>query len=192
MLEKLLVSIVGGPWQLKLLCQKTSFPFIKRVLIIIYRYYNYRNNSSIAWNSTFKGEPCFPHGWKSIFISGSAIFGSNCVIFQGVNVGSNNLPDSMGIGAPKIGSNCYIGAGAMIIGNVTIGNNCRIGANTVVYKNVPENSTVTSNKQTIICNNNRLNNKFYSFQNGKRVYFDNGKYVEELDSNILKIFTDSR
>lgn len=192
MVEKLLIAIFGGPWRLKKLCQKTSFPFIKKILILIYNYYNYKNNSSIAWNSTFIGEPCFPHGWKNIFISGNAIIGSNCVIFQQVSIGSNNLADSKGIGIPRIGSNCYIGAGAKIIGNVTVNNNCRIGANTVIYKNVPENSTVISNVQRIINNDKPLNNKFYSFRHGKRVYFNNGKWIEELDANTLKIFAESR
>lgn len=192
MIERLLVFIFGGPWQLKILCQKTSYPFMKKILIMIYRYYNYKNNSSIAWNSTFLGEPCFPHGWKNIFISGNATIGSNCVIFQQVSIGSNNLPDSNGIGAPQVGSNCYIGAGAKIIGKVTIEDNCRIGANTVVYRNVPENSIVVSNVQRIINSDKPLNNKFYSFRHGKRVYFENGEWFEELAPHILKIFTESR
>lgn len=116
----------------------------KRLLIGVYSFYQYENNSSVAWNSIFKGTPCLPHGMKSIFISGGAIIGRNCVIFQQVTIGSNTLPDSKGIGAPVIGDNCYIGAGAKIIGNVKIGDNVRIGANAIVYKDVPNNSVVLS------------------------------------------------
>lgn len=76
--------------------------------------------------------------------------GANCVIFQQVTIGSNTLSDTKSAGAPVIGDNCYIGAGAKIIGNVTIGNNCRIGANAVVTKDVPDNSTVISGEMRII------------------------------------------
>ena len=192
MVSRLIVSIFGGPWKLKLLCQGNSNKFLKFFLIIIYNYYNYKNNSSVAWNSIILGEPCFPHGWKNIFISGGAIIGNNCVIFQQVTIGSNNLVDSKGIGTPKIGSNCYIGAGAKIIGNVIIEDNCRIGANAVVYRHVPINSIVVSGEQKNICNNEPLNNKFYSFRHGKRVYFNNGKWFEELDPVALEIFSKSR
>ena len=43
-------------------------------------------------------------------------------------------------GAPHIGNNVMIGAGAVILGNITIGDNSIIGANAVVTHNVPENS----------------------------------------------------
>ena len=43
---------------------------------------------------------------------------------------------------PVIGDNCYIGAGAKIIGDIVIGNNCQIGASAVVLKDVPDNSIV--------------------------------------------------
>ncbi|MFW8602468.1 hypothetical protein ACOHYD_13425, partial [Desulfobacterota bacterium M19] len=36
----------------------------------------------------------------------------------------------------------YIGAGAVILGNITIGDDVAIGANTVVNFDVPSNSTV--------------------------------------------------
>ena len=77
-----------------------------------------------------------------MFISGDAQIGKACVIFQQVTIGSNRTPGSKHWGAPIIGDNCYIGAGAKIIGNVKIGDNCRIGANAVVTKDVPSNSTI--------------------------------------------------
>lgn len=190
MIERLIVSFFGGPWRLKLLCQKTSCSYLKKILILIYRFYNYENCSSVAWNANFLGEPCFPHGWKNIFISGNAHVGINCVIFQQVSIGSNNIPGSKGLGGPRIGANCYIGAGAKVVGGITIGNNCRIGANAVVYKNVPDNSTVVSGEQKNIISNEPLINKFYSYRHGRRVYFDNGIWVEETDPNILNIFSE--
>lgn len=42
----------------------------------------------------------------------------------------------------KIGDNCILGYGSMIIGPVTIGNNVIIAANAIVTKDVPDNTVV--------------------------------------------------
>ena len=41
---------------------------------------------------------------------------------------------------PVIGDNCYIGAGATVLGPVTIGDNVTIGANAVMLKDAPSNT----------------------------------------------------
>ena len=97
---------------------------------------------SIGYTTEFKDRPLFPHGLNGIFISGKAKIGKNCTIYQQVTIGSNLLQDSPNKGAPVIGDNVFVGAGAKIIGNVKVGNNCRIGANAVVAKSIPENSVV--------------------------------------------------
>lgn len=76
---------------------------------------------------------------SGIVISSLAELGNNVTIQSGVVLGSKSekVP-----GAPKIGSNVYIEAGAKILGNIKIGDNCIIGANSVVTKDVPNNSTV--------------------------------------------------
>ena len=43
-------------------------------------------------------------------------------------------------GKTKIGSNCFIGAGSIILKNVTLGDNCVIGAGSVVSKSIPAGS----------------------------------------------------
>ena len=83
-----------------------------------------------------------PHGLSGIFISKDAIIGEGCTILQQVTIGSNNLVGSAHQGAPVIGNNVYIGAGAKIIGGITVGENVRIGANCVVFKDIPPNCTV--------------------------------------------------
>lgn len=88
-----------------------------------------------------------PHGFYGIFISQRDKIGEGCIIFQQVTIGSNELQFG---GAPTIGNNCLIGAGAKIIGNVHIGNNVRIGANAVVVDDVPDNCTVVMNKPRVI------------------------------------------
>jgi serine O-acetyltransferase len=72
-----------------------------------------------------------------VIVSGYAKFGDNCRIRNGVVVGLKNVEEP---GAPVIGNNVDIGAGAKVLGKITIGNNVLIGANAVVLTDVPDNS----------------------------------------------------
>lgn len=74
------------------------------------------------------------------------------MIYQQVTIGSNDLQNSRG--APTIGNNCLIGAGAKIIGNVHVGNNVRIGSNAIVVDDVTDNCTVVMNKPRVIVREN--------------------------------------
>lgn len=188
MIARLLVKPFGSIWDLKEKCSLTS-GLVAKVLKKIYGLYQYENNSSIAWNSKFKSEPCLPHGMKGIFVSGAAEVGHSCVIFQQVTIGSIALPGAKRIGAPIIGDNVYIGSGAKIIGSVKIGNNCRIGANAVVHKDVPDNSVVVSGEQKVLTSDLPLDNRFYTFH-GRWVYFEKGIFHDVTDENILKSLSD--
>ena len=106
----------------------------------------------------------FPHELYGIFISQGAKIGKNCVIFHQVTIGSNTLEDSKGKGAPTIGNNVYIGAGAKIIGNVKIGDNCRIGANCVVVNDIPSNTTVVLGKNRLIMHKEKRDNNFIDYK----------------------------
>lgn len=121
------------------------------------------NGANIGMETQFQGMPHFPHGICGIFISQGAKIGEGCTIFQQVTIGSNMLKDSKGYGAPVIGDNVYIGAGAKIIGNVKIGNNCRIGANCVVTRDVPDNATVVLEQPRIIVHEMERENEFVSY-----------------------------
>lgn len=72
-----------------------------------------------------------------IVISGYAKFGDNCRIRTGVVVGLARVAEP---GAPVIGNNVDIGAGAKILGRIKVGNDVLIGANAVVTKDVPDGS----------------------------------------------------
>lgn len=63
--------------------------------------------------------------------------GVNCWINQCVTIGYATRQ-----GAPTIGDQVTINAGAKVLGDIKIGNNVVIGANAVVVKNVPDNCTV--------------------------------------------------
>ena len=93
-----------------------------------------------------------PHAFHGIFISEFAHVEEGCTIFQQVTIGSNGLisPDSLAGNAPVIGSNCYIGAGAKIIGSCHIGKNVRIGANAIVVDDIPDQATVVLQKSRVI------------------------------------------
>lgn len=77
-----------------------------------------------------------PHS-LSIVIHYNASICKNCTIHQFVTIGGDGYGN-----APRIGDNCFIGAGATIIGNIRIGDNVTIGANAVVVKDIPDNATV--------------------------------------------------
>ena len=101
-----------------------------------------------------------PHELHGIFISQGAEIGNNCVIYQGVTIGSNTLNNSKHVGAPKIGNNVFIGASAIIIGGIKIGDNVRIGANCIVTKDIPSNTTVVMPSPRIIIHKEEKENIF--------------------------------
>lgn len=131
------------------------------------RYNNliFKYNSFIPLNIVVDESTKFPHGINGIFISNKAVIGKNNVIFHQVTIGSNTLKDTKNPGAPVIGDNCYIGAGAKIIGGIKIGNNVRIGANAVVTKDIPDNSTVVIGDIKTIEHESTKDNTFYEINN---------------------------
>lgn len=177
----LLIKLHGGIWKVKIKCN-TSKGIFRKYYITIYTLFLDRYGSYIGYNSKFSDIPCFPHGIRGICISGEANIGNNCVIFQQVTIGSNTLQDSKRKGAPTIGDNCYIGAGAKIIGKVKIGDNVRIGANCVVTNDIPSNHVVVLEKPRLIHKEN-MNNKLYrKNQKGQLEYFSNGIWIIEKET----------
>lgn len=143
--------------------QKTSFKPFRMMLVIRYRRLLLKMQSFLPLSKTISNNIIYPHGLSGVFISNGAIVGDGCVIFQQVTIGSNALPGSKNEGSPRIGENCYIGAGAKIIGKVKVGDNVRIGANTVVIKDVPDNATVVGSKFRLIEHKEILDNRFMSY-----------------------------
>ena len=121
-----------------------------------------RNNATIPCLERVKPFAT-PHGLAGIFISYGAAVGEGCTIYHQVTIGSNTLPDSRGQGAPTIGSNVYIGAGAKIIGNVVVGDGARIGANAVVTFDVPANATVVQEAPRVILHDAPRDNTYISW-----------------------------
>ena len=155
-----IIKICKGIWQTKHTVNQTNNAFLRQLLLLSYDSALLKYGSYIGYSAKFADIPLFPHGIMGVFISAGAEIGKNCVIFQQVTIGSNTLIDSERKGAPIIGDNCYIGAGAKIIGNVKIGNNCRIGANCVIVNDVPDNSVVVLNAPRIVRKEN-MDNRYY-------------------------------
>ncbi len=127
-----------------------------KLLKILHLFYIKRcdafNNASlgthIGYGAIFDTPPKFPHGLYGIIVSHNAHIGKNATIFHQVTIGEGKD------GAPTIGDNCFIGAGAKITGKVHIGNNVRIGTNCVVVNDIPDNATVVLSKPRVIVKDN--------------------------------------
>tara|TARA_A100001011_G_C14318079_1_gene848944 strand:+ start:1546 stop:2109 length:564 start_codon:yes stop_codon:yes gene_type:complete len=80
---------------------------------------------------------CIPHPMGVII--GANSIGSNCIIFQGVTIGSKEIdfPVIRKL-RPTIGNNVVIGAGAKILGGIYIADDTTIGANAVVTRDILE------------------------------------------------------
>lgn len=137
-----------------------------------------RQGSWIGWSAEFAGIPCFPHHINGVYISGGARIGRNVVIHQNTAIGSNPLAEGAGRGAPTIGDNVYIGTGACIFGRITVGDNCRIGANAVVHEDLPPNSVAVQQPTRVITREMPPDNRFFTRRNGRRMYYDDGRWVE--------------
>lgn len=145
----------------------TKFRLSRIFYLWLYKKSIRKYGCEIPLNIELSETTVFPHQLYGIFISGWAKVGENCTIFQQVTIGSNTLVDAKKKGAPIIGDNAYIGAGAKIIGNVYIGKNARIGANCIVVDDVPDNATVVLEKPRVMIRTmvTESNNKFVSIDN---------------------------
>jgi serine O-acetyltransferase len=88
----------------------------------------------------------FPHPY-GIVIHSETVIGENTIVMQQVTMGGKSLINPRG--APALGENCYVGAGAKILGQVKIGNKVTIGANAVVTKDIPDGSVVVGFNQIL-------------------------------------------
>lgn len=89
-------------------------------------------------------------------VIGCTCIGDNLTIFQGCTIGA-----VLGKGAPILGKNVVMYAGAKIVGNVKIGNNVVVGANAVVVKDVPDNAVVVGVPAKIVSYNASKITKYF-------------------------------
>lgn len=86
--------------------------------------------------------------------------GNHCTIAGGVYFGTHDgatwvfteeLPSLQRFGTVEVLDNCFIGYGAILMGNIQIGPNSVVGAGAVVTKNVPPNIVVAGCPAKPIC-----------------------------------------
>ena len=98
----------------------------------------HRHGGYIGNGAVIEGIPTLPHGLHGIYISRYAVLGADCWIYQNVTIGEVQRK------APRIGRNCLIGAGAVLVGDIKIGDSVKIGAGAVVCSDVPDGCTVVA------------------------------------------------
>lgn len=188
MLTELLVKSAGGFFEFRNVVNHRRSGVSRMIYSIVYSHYLQQHSSYVGLDTVFKNKPCFPHGIGGVFISGGAVIGKDCVIFPNVVIGSNTLPGSKGFGAPTIGDNCLIGAGATIVGNVKVGDNCRIGANATIFRDVLSDSTVSSAEPAVHTSANS-DTRFYSRRKDGWNYYQNGRFHPVTDPETLERLT---
>ena len=100
-------------------------------------------NSYIPSSAAIGKGSIFAYGAIGVVVHANAIVGRGCVIGQGITIGaSEGFVSRETNKCPSIGDNCYIGAGAKILGEIKIGSSCQIGAGAVVLGNIPDHSVV--------------------------------------------------
>jgi serine O-acetyltransferase len=100
--------------------------------VFLHRLWSAVCSSDIPLNSQIGGGLVLPHPY-AIVVHPGAVLGPNCLLFQGVTIGSGGTRP----GLPRLGGHVDVGAGAKILGGVTIGDHARVGANAVVLSDVP-------------------------------------------------------
>ena len=183
----IIVRLLRGFWSFKKRINALPAGIKKRILMLIYSLYLRSEGGYVGITANIISPPCLPHGLKGVFISGGATIGKNCVIFQNVTIGANPIPTSKTCGAPTIGDNCYIGAGAAIIGNIKIKNNCRIGANATIFFDISDNCLAINPSPQVLKKEN-LVNKYYKWSPDGPIYYDKGNWLLEEDVRIRELF----
>lgn len=98
-----------------------------------------------------------------IFIGDYTMIGPNVTI---ATAGHPILPELREKGyqynaSVRIGKNCWIGAGAIILPGISIGDNVVVGAGSVVTKNLPPNVVAVGNPCRVLREVNELDKEFY-------------------------------
>ena len=93
-------------------------------------------------------EPYLLEIGNDVIISGEVIFTTHD---GGIYLLKDEIPNIRGYyGRIKIGNNCFIGMGAIILPNVEIGNNCIVGAGSVVAQSFSDNSVIMGNPANVV------------------------------------------
>ncbi|MBD3725386.1 MAG: serine acetyltransferase [Flavobacteriaceae bacterium] len=122
---------------------KMRFPVLKQLLQIVMLFWQkiieVTTGISIPASVSI-GHSFYIGHFGGIILNAKTIIGNNCNISQGVTIGVSGQGNNRGV--PKIGDNVYIGANAVLAGNIIIEDNVLIGACSLVNTSVVENSVM--------------------------------------------------
>ena len=135
---------LGWFWRLFFQAQRTRPGFRRDVLTYLANRAAHRHGGYVGPDAVILGIPSLPHGLHGVFISHYATLGPGCRIYQHVTIGEIDGK------APVIGENCWIGAGAVLVGDIHVGKNVKIGAGAVVARDIPDGATVVSQPPRIL------------------------------------------
>lgn len=124
----------------------SSGGLLKLAARLLLKRYSIRYGIQIPYNTAI-GEGFYIGHFGTIVVNSQAVIGRNCNIAQGVTIGQANR--GKGQGVPVLGDEVWIGANAVIVGNVKIGNDVLIAPNAYVNFDVPDHSIVIGNPGTI-------------------------------------------
>jgi serine O-acetyltransferase len=120
-----------------------KFPVIKQVLQVLCLVWQKGIEiiTGISIPASVKiGHSFYIGHFGGIILNAKTILGNNCNISQGVTIGVSGQGDKRGV--PKIGNNVYIGANAVLAGNIVVEDNVLIGACSLVNTNIAANSVM--------------------------------------------------
>ncbi len=108
-----------------------------------------------------------------VYVGDYTMFGPNVTI---ATAGHPILPELRQKGYQynmpvRIGKNCWIGAGALIMPGITIGDNVVVGAGSVVTKDLPSNVVAVGNPCRVLREVNEHDREYYF--KGRKIDWDN-------------------
>ena len=108
-----------------------------------------------------------------IYVGDCTLFGPNVVVATaGHPIDPELRAKAYQFNMPvRIGKNCWIGAGAVILPGVTIGDNTVIGAGSVVTKDIPSNVVAVGNPCRVLREISDYDKEFY-YKN-RKINYDN-------------------
>ncbi|MEM7507827.1 MAG: serine acetyltransferase [Pseudomonadota bacterium] len=106
-------------------------PLARRYWVLSHRFWSMITQADIPLNTRIGGGLLLPHP-NGVVIHPKSVIGPNCILFQQATLGTTRNAE----GAPVLGGDVFLGAGARVLGPVTIGDHAMVGANAVVMKDV--------------------------------------------------------
>jgi len=122
---------------------------LRPVAVIFLRHLAHQSGIQIGLGTTIGPGIYIPHH-GTIVVNPNVVIGKNCYLSHNVLIGKVHAGKRQGV--PVIGDDVFIGAGAVILGNIKVGNNAAIGVNSVVFEDVPDNCMVAGAPAKVVSN----------------------------------------